>query len=43
MAAVCVLCLAAVAWGLRRPPPAPASDLAADESVEPEVAAVAAS
>ena len=43
VAVVCVLCLTAIAWGLRRPLPVPAPDLAADEAVEPEVAAVAAS
>ena len=43
VAVVCVLCLTAIAWGLRRPLPAPAPEPAADESVEPEVAAVAAS
>jgi MFS family permease len=47
VAAVCVLCLATVTWGLRRPLPRPtesASDETAEEElVDPEVAAVAAS
>src|SRR5699024_8668378 len=40
--AVCVLCLAAVTWGLRRPLPRPAPAPPAEEAAEPEVAAVAA-
>lgn len=47
VAAVCVLCLATVAWGLRRPlarPTGSAADEATEEElVDPEVAAVAAS
>lgn len=43
VAAVCVLCLAAVTWGLRRPQPRPAEASPAGEPVEPEAAAVAAS
>ena len=43
VAAVCVLCLAAVTWGLRRPQPRPAEASPAGQPVEPEAAAVAAS
>ncbi|MGO1283676.1 MAG: MFS transporter [Brachybacterium sp.] len=47
VAAVCVLCLTAVAWGLRRPLPrpvdGPSTDAAEEEPVESEFAAVAAS
>ncbi|ATG53384.1 MFS transporter [Brachybacterium ginsengisoli] len=46
VAAVCTLCLATVAWGLRRPLPRPtnsAADEPEEELVDPEVAAVAAS
>ena len=47
VAAVCVMCMATVAWGLRRPLPqsteSAADEVAEEELVDPEVAAVAAS
>lgn len=47
VAAVCVLCLTAVTWGLRRPLPRPSEGIRTDdveeEALEPEVAAIGAS